>query len=357
MKIHDLKPAEGSNRRRKRVGRGIGGKGGKTAGRGTKGQGARDTIPVGFEGGQMPLHMRVPKLQGLQQPVPGRVPGHQPRHPRGHRPRRGQPRRSCTARASPTRAPSSRCSAAARSPAPSPSRPTPSRSRPRRPSPPPAVRSRSCRCRGATVARRPRATTSPTARHRARAGRAGRRQEPGSRVLASLKNIFKVPDLRNKVLFTLAMIALYRFGAYLPVPGIDVGGAPAAAASRPSRAASSPSCSCSRAARSPSSRSSRSGSCRTSRRRSSCRSSRVVIPKLEQWQNQGAVGQRKITQWTRYVTIAIAVMQSTGLAFLFHNGGGGFGPGQHHRPRPRPELQRVATCCSSCSPSPPAPRC
>ena len=68
MKIHDLKPAEGSNRRRKRVGRGIGGKGGKTAGRGTKGQGARGTIPTGFEGGQMPLHMRVPKLRGFNNP-------------------------------------------------------------------------------------------------------------------------------------------------------------------------------------------------------------------------------------------------------------------------------------------------
>jgi large subunit ribosomal protein L15 len=68
VKIHDLKPAEGSNRRRKRVGRGIGGKGGKTAGRGTKGQGARDTIPASFEGGQMPLHMRVPKLRGFNNP-------------------------------------------------------------------------------------------------------------------------------------------------------------------------------------------------------------------------------------------------------------------------------------------------
>lgn len=68
MKIHDLKPAEGSNRRRKRVGRGIGGKGGKTAGRGTKGQGARGTVPAGFEGGQMPLHMRMPKLRGFNNP-------------------------------------------------------------------------------------------------------------------------------------------------------------------------------------------------------------------------------------------------------------------------------------------------
>ena len=68
MKIHDLKPNEGANRRRKRVGRGIGGKGGKTAGRGTKGQGARNTIPARFEGGQMPLHMRVPKLRGFNNP-------------------------------------------------------------------------------------------------------------------------------------------------------------------------------------------------------------------------------------------------------------------------------------------------
>ncbi|MCX7620054.1 MAG: 50S ribosomal protein L15 [Acidimicrobiales bacterium] len=68
MKIHDLKPAPGSRRRRKRVGRGIAGKGGKTAGRGTKGQKARDTVPLGFEGGQLPLHMRVPKLKGFNNP-------------------------------------------------------------------------------------------------------------------------------------------------------------------------------------------------------------------------------------------------------------------------------------------------
>lgn len=68
MKIHDLQPAPGSNRRRKRVGRGIGGKGGKTAGRGTKGQTARGTIPARFEGGQMPLHMRMPKLRGFNNP-------------------------------------------------------------------------------------------------------------------------------------------------------------------------------------------------------------------------------------------------------------------------------------------------
>ena len=68
MRVHDLSPAPGSTSARKRVGRGIGGKGGKTAGRGTKGQKARGTVPAAFEGGQMPLHMRVPKLKGFTNP-------------------------------------------------------------------------------------------------------------------------------------------------------------------------------------------------------------------------------------------------------------------------------------------------
>src|SRR3954465_6046274 len=68
MKVHDLQPNPGSNTSRRRVGRGIGGKGGKTAGRGTKGHAARGQIPAAFEGGQMPLHMRVPKLKGFNNP-------------------------------------------------------------------------------------------------------------------------------------------------------------------------------------------------------------------------------------------------------------------------------------------------
>ena len=68
IKIHDLQPADGSNKRGKRKARGIGGKGGKTAGRGTKGQRARNTVPIGFEGGQMPLLQRIPKLRGFTNP-------------------------------------------------------------------------------------------------------------------------------------------------------------------------------------------------------------------------------------------------------------------------------------------------
>jgi large subunit ribosomal protein L15 len=65
IKLHDLRPAPGSKTKRTRVGRGEGSKG-KTAGRGTKGTKARKNVPVTFEGGQMPIHMRLPKLKGFR---------------------------------------------------------------------------------------------------------------------------------------------------------------------------------------------------------------------------------------------------------------------------------------------------
>jgi len=68
MKIHDLAPAPGSKKAAIRVARGTGGRRGKTAGRGTKGQKARNTVARGFEGGQMPLKQRVPKLKGFTNP-------------------------------------------------------------------------------------------------------------------------------------------------------------------------------------------------------------------------------------------------------------------------------------------------
>ena len=68
MKIHDLAPPPGSTHPRRRVGRGTGGKGGKTAGRGSKGQGARGNVPARFEGGQTPLHRRTPKAKGFNNP-------------------------------------------------------------------------------------------------------------------------------------------------------------------------------------------------------------------------------------------------------------------------------------------------
>ena len=68
MKVHDLKPSPNSRPRGVRVGRGIGGRRGKTAGRGMKGQKARGKISAGFEGGQMPLTRRLPKLRGFKNP-------------------------------------------------------------------------------------------------------------------------------------------------------------------------------------------------------------------------------------------------------------------------------------------------
>ena len=134
---------------------------------------------------------------------------------------------------------------------------------------------------------------------------------------------FKVPDLRNKILFTLLMIALYRLGAYIPVPGIDLD-AVQRSRSRPKQGGVLGFLQLF------------SGGALTQfavfalgimpyiTSSIIMQILTVVIPKLEQWQEQGAVGQRKITQWTRYLTVGIAVMQSTGLVFLFHNGGGGF---------------------------------
>jgi preprotein translocase subunit SecY len=142
-------------------------------------------------------------------------------------------------------------------------------------------------------------------------------------VLSSLWNMFRVADLRNKIVFTLAIIALYRFGSFVPAPGIDVD-----AVDQLRRQAEE------------------SGGVLAYLQLFSGQGLTnfavfalgimpyitssiimqiltVVIPKLEEWQQQGAIGQRKITQWTRYLTMAIAVLQSTALAFLFHNGGGG----------------------------------
>src|SRR6202163_2771379 len=142
-------------------------------------------------------------------------------------------------------------------------------------------------------------------------------------MLSSLRNMFKVPELRNKILFTLLIIAIYRFGAHIPVPGIEF-----SAVQQLTAAAS------------------KGGVLGFLNLFSGGALTRfaifglgimpyitssiiiqllmVVIPKFEQWREEGAVGQKKLTQTARYLTIALALMQATGLAFVFHNGGGGF---------------------------------
>ena len=141
-------------------------------------------------------------------------------------------------------------------------------------------------------------------------------------MLSRLRNMFRVPDLRNKILFTILMIAVYRLGAHLPVPYVNFsaikdlqdqannsgvvgfldlfsGGAITNVAIfflgiMPYITASI-----------------------------IMQLLQVVIPKLEQWQQEGQVGQKKITQWTRYVTIGLALIQSTGFVFALHQGKGG----------------------------------
>src|ERR1700690_2504499 len=136
-------------------------------------------------------------------------------------------------------------------------------------------------------------------------------------MLASLANIFRIPDLRKKVLFTLTVIALYQFGANVPVPFVNFSKvAQLEAASKSSGVLGFLNLF--------------SGGALTRMAvfglgiMPYITSSIIiqllatVIPKLEQWRDQGAVGQKKITQTTRYLTVALAVMQSAGLVYAFH---------------------------------------
>jgi preprotein translocase subunit SecY len=139
-------------------------------------------------------------------------------------------------------------------------------------------------------------------------------------MLSSLRNMFKVPELRNKILFTLLIIAIYRFGAHIPVPGIEF-----SAVQQLTAAAS------------------KGGVLGFLNLFSGGALTRfaifglgimpyitssiiiqllmVVIPKLEQWRDEGATGQKKLTQATRYMTVVLALLQSTGLAYVFGKGG------------------------------------
>src|SRR5579864_9670168 len=139
-------------------------------------------------------------------------------------------------------------------------------------------------------------------------------------MLSTLKNMFKVAELRNKILFTVLIIGIYRFGAHIPVPGIDFGQVQAleSAASRGGVLAFL---------------NLFSGGALTKfavfglgimpyiTASIIIQLLMVVIPKFEQWRDEGAVGQKKLTQVTRYMTVALALLQSTGLAYVFGRGG------------------------------------
>jgi preprotein translocase subunit SecY len=140
-------------------------------------------------------------------------------------------------------------------------------------------------------------------------------------VLKAFLNAFRVPDLRNKILFTLLIVAIYRFGSHVPVPVVDIGELQRQLAA-----------------------SGETGFLAFINLFSGGALGRmavfglgimpyitssiimqlltVVIPKLQQWQDQGEGGTKKINQWTRYITVVLALLQSTGLVFLFHSGSG-----------------------------------
>jgi preprotein translocase subunit SecY len=142
-------------------------------------------------------------------------------------------------------------------------------------------------------------------------------------MLSRLRNMFRVADLRNKILFTLVIIAIYRLGSHLPLPYVDF----SAIQALKDRAAQGGALEFLDLF---------SGGALTNvavfalgimpyiTSSIIMQLLAVVIPKLEEWQQQGQVGQKKITQWTRYLTVALALMQSTGIVFALHQGGGSF---------------------------------
>jgi len=137
-------------------------------------------------------------------------------------------------------------------------------------------------------------------------------------VLRAFVNAFKVPDLRNKILFTLFMIAVYRLGCHVPVPVVDIGILKNALANQ---GAGSFLDFINLFSGGALTRMAVFGLGIMPYITSSIimQLLTVVIPKLEQWQKQGEQGTKKINQWTRYVTVVLALLQSTGLVFLFHS--------------------------------------
>jgi preprotein translocase subunit SecY len=137
-------------------------------------------------------------------------------------------------------------------------------------------------------------------------------------VLKAFLNAFRVPDLRNKILFTLFIIAVYRFGSHVPVPVVDLKVLAAAAKNSQNNifgfinlfsGGGLQRMAVFSLGIMPYITSSIIMQLLT-----------VVIPKLTQWQDEGESGVKKINQWTRYVTVVLALLQSTALVFLFHSG-------------------------------------
>ena len=133
-------------------------------------------------------------------------------------------------------------------------------------------------------------------------------------MLKAFLNAFRVPDLRKKILFTLGMVAVYRFGSYVPVPVVNL-------KSLQSQTSSGFLAYLDLFSGGGLGRMAVFGLGIMPYITSSIimQLLTVAIPKLQQWQDEGESGTKKITQWTRYLTVVLALLQSTGLVFLFHN--------------------------------------
>ena len=298
--LHSLKPNPGSRHPRKRVGRGEGSGLGKTSGRGEKGAGlARGAKSrPGFEGGQMPIHMRMRKLRGPH--MKKSMPFENFRtHTQPVNLRDLEARFDDGAEVTPETLTKSGLAT--------------------RKGVPVKILGQGELGKKLTV------HAHAFSEDRAREDRGCRRRlhHPRRAKLgpcsAHSSTPSGSPDLRKKIAFTAAMLALYRLGAYIPAPGINldaVKGDPAAVLAARTSSASSTS---SRAAACPASRSSRSGSCPTSPPRSSCSCCRWSCPRSRSSKKEGEVGQQKITQYTRYLTVGLAFAQSIGYVFLFRS--------------------------------------
>ena len=332
LKVHHLRPAPGAHTKKTRVGRGEGSKG-KTAGRGTKGSGARVQVSARFEGGQTPLHMRLPKLSGFKNnnkvvfqvvnldriaslfPQGGSIDPDTLADAGAVR--RGQPVKVLGTGELGGVKVDVQAHAFSKS----------------------AARE-DRRCRGQHhrhLRRGPRLL--PGGLLRPLQGPAGEPCEPaaacgqgwslhstrptrGGHVLQAFAAAFRTPDLRRKLLFSLAMIAVYRLGASVPGPGVSIEAI---------------------------------NSCLDQANASDQRDVYslvnlfsggallrlsvfalgimpyitasiivqllvVVIPRFEQLKKEGQSGQQKLTQYTRYLTIALGVLQSTGIIALARSG-------------------------------------
>ncbi|MGO9198748.1 MAG: preprotein translocase subunit SecY [Acidimicrobiales bacterium] len=138
-------------------------------------------------------------------------------------------------------------------------------------------------------------------------------------MLASFRNMFRVADLRNKVLFTLLVIAIYQVGTNVPIPGIDFQKIESITSAQKSNGVLGY---LSLFAGTGLSKAAVLGLGIMPYITASIIIQLLsgVIPKFEQWRDQGAVGQKKLTQATRYLTVGLALMQSSGIVFLYHSG-------------------------------------